>query len=49
MIRSCSRVVEADPCKAIVVPASGKELSLELRNEDISWNKFLNTVRDIPQ
>lgn len=44
-----SRVVEAAPYKVIVVSAAGKELSVQLRNQDISWNEFLSTVHDLPR
>ncbi|CAA6662868.1 unnamed protein product [Spirodela intermedia] len=44
-----SRVVEGSPCKAIVVPASGKGLEVELRNNDLSWNDFLSSVERFPR
>lgn len=36
-----SRVVESGAPKAIVIPAEGKELGTQLRENDISWSKFL--------
>ncbi|KAJ4970272.1 hypothetical protein NE237_003371 [Protea cynaroides] len=39
-----SRVVEAGPCKAIVVPAIGKNVGVQLRKHDLSWKDFLSSV-----
>ncbi|KAL9273165.1 putative CoA ligase CCL12 [Drosera capensis] len=39
-----SRVVEAAPDVAIVLQASGKDLKLSLRSQDVSWNDFLAGV-----
>ncbi|XVF47499.1 hypothetical protein PTKIN_Ptkin03bG0113700 [Pterospermum kingtungense] len=44
-----SRVVEADPCKAIVLPVSGKMISVELRKQDLSWKEFLSSVNQHPR
>ncbi|XP_071906357.1 probable CoA ligase CCL12 isoform X2 [Coffea arabica] len=43
-----SRVVEAAPYEAIVIPASGKELAVQLRCQDLSWNDFLSSVCILP-
>ncbi|XP_018448234.1 probable acyl-activating enzyme 18, peroxisomal [Raphanus sativus] len=37
-----SRVVEAGPSKIIVLPASGTELRVQLREQDIQWKDFLS-------
>eukprot|EP00262_Sarcandra_glabra_P020112 TRINITY_DN7908_c0_g1_i3.p1 TRINITY_DN7908_c0_g1~~TRINITY_DN7908_c0_g1_i3.p1 ORF type:complete len:458 (-),score=69.27 TRINITY_DN7908_c0_g1_i3:885-2258(-) len=39
-----SRVVEANACKAIVIPAIGKDVEVELREHDLSWKDFLSRV-----
>lgn len=39
-----SRVVEANSCKAIVVPAVGKVVGSPLREDDLSWSDFLCRV-----
>ncbi|KAJ4970572.1 hypothetical protein NE237_003671 [Protea cynaroides] len=39
-----SRVVEAGPCKAIVVPVIGKDVGVQLREHDLSWKDFLSCV-----
>ncbi|XP_020686026.1 probable acyl-activating enzyme 18, peroxisomal isoform X2 [Dendrobium catenatum] len=44
-----SRVVEATDCKAIVVPASGNDVGLTLRNHDLSWRDFLSRVAGLPR
>ncbi|KAI5081101.1 hypothetical protein GOP47_0004284 [Adiantum capillus-veneris] len=36
-----TRVMEADGPKAIVLPGSGSELAVALREGDVSWNEFL--------
>ena len=46
---SCSRVVEAIPPKAIVIPVSGKDLDVRLRKQDLSWNDFLSSVNHLPR
>ncbi|XP_027157961.1 probable acyl-activating enzyme 18, peroxisomal [Coffea eugenioides] len=43
-----SRVVEAAPYEAIVIPASGKEIAVQLRHQDLSWNDFLSSVCILP-
>ena len=42
-------MVEAAPYEAIVIPASGKELTVQLRGQDLSWNDFLSSVCDLPR
>ncbi|PSR90259.1 Acyl-activating enzyme 18, peroxisomal like [Actinidia chinensis var. chinensis] len=44
-----SRVVEAIPPKAIVIPVSGKDLDVRLRKQDLSWNDFLSSVSHLPR
>lgn len=44
-----SRVVEAAPLKAIVVPAIGEDVQVQLRNQDRSWNDFLASVSHLPR
>ncbi|XP_042480556.1 probable CoA ligase CCL12 [Macadamia integrifolia] len=44
-----SRVVEAGPWKAIVVPAIGKDVSVQLRKHDLSWKDFLSRVDHLPR
>ncbi|KAJ4972219.1 hypothetical protein NE237_005318 [Protea cynaroides] len=39
-----SRVVEAGPCKAIVIPVIGKDVGVQLRKHDLSWKDFLSCV-----
>ncbi|MED6158043.1 putative CoA ligase ccl12 [Stylosanthes scabra] len=39
-----SRVTEATSCKVIVVPVTGDELGVQLREQDISWKAFLSSV-----
>ncbi|XP_022753513.1 probable acyl-activating enzyme 18, peroxisomal isoform X2 [Durio zibethinus] len=39
-----SRVVEADPFKAIVLPVTGNNLGIKLRKQDLSWKEFLSSV-----
>ncbi|CAH8306210.1 unnamed protein product [Eruca vesicaria subsp. sativa] len=39
-----SRVVEAGPSKIIVLPSSGTELRVQLRDQDIPWKDFLSKV-----
>ncbi|KAK6235716.1 hypothetical protein QUC31_019452 [Theobroma cacao] len=39
-----SRVVEASPCKAIVLPVSGNDVGIQLREQDLSWKDFLACV-----
>ncbi|KAM7502888.1 hypothetical protein LguiB_001792 [Lonicera macranthoides] len=42
-----SRVVEAAPNKAIVIPATRKDLNIQLRKQDLSWKDFLSGVRHL--
>ncbi|XP_068652699.1 probable CoA ligase CCL12 isoform X2 [Aristolochia californica] len=44
-----SRVVEASSCKAIVIPAAGNELGIQLREHDLSWKAFLSSVNHLPR
>ncbi|GKV30326.1 hypothetical protein SLEP1_g39143 [Rubroshorea leprosula] len=44
-----SRVVEAAPHKAIVLPVSGNDLGIKLREQDISWRDFLSNVNQHPR
>ncbi|RZC82968.1 hypothetical protein C5167_045755 [Papaver somniferum] len=39
-----SRVVAADSCKAIVIPVNGKDVGVQLREQDLSWKIFLSSV-----
>lgn len=42
----CSRVVEAAPYKTIVLPATGSHVSIQLREQDMSWGDFLSNVNN---
>ncbi|KAL1832011.1 hypothetical protein DCAR_0102027 [Daucus carota subsp. sativus] len=44
-----SRVIEASPCKAIVVPAIGKDVKVQLRKQDLLWIDFLSSVDSLPR
>ncbi|XP_017983024.1 PREDICTED: probable acyl-activating enzyme 18, peroxisomal [Theobroma cacao] len=44
-----SRVVEANPYKAIVLPVSGNNVGIQLREQDLSWNEFLSSVNQHPR
>ncbi|KAG8371753.1 hypothetical protein BUALT_Bualt13G0121100 [Buddleja alternifolia] len=44
-----SRVVEAAPDKVIVIPATGKDVAVELRDQDLSWKAFLQSVSQLPR
>ncbi|KAF6162239.1 hypothetical protein GIB67_008368, partial [Kingdonia uniflora] len=44
-----SRVVEATQCKAIVLPAIGKDLGLQIREHDSSWEDFLSCADNLPR
>ncbi|KAJ6427959.1 hypothetical protein OIU84_023378 [Salix udensis] len=44
-----SRVVEANPCKAIVIPVIGNNVGLQLRNQDQTWKDFLSSVNHLPR
>ncbi|GMY16105.1 probable CoA ligase CCL12 isoform X1 [Fagus crenata] len=39
-----SRVVEAAPYKAIVLPVIGNDVGIQLREQDLSWNDFLSSA-----
>ncbi|XP_051131295.1 probable CoA ligase CCL12 [Andrographis paniculata] len=39
-----SKVVESDPEIVIVIPATGKDVAISLRNQDISWGSFLSSA-----
>ncbi|KAK1259753.1 putative acyl-activating enzyme 18, peroxisomal [Acorus gramineus] len=39
-----SRVIECNPCKAIVIPGTGKVVDVQLRRDDVLWNEFLSSV-----
>ena len=45
-LQFCSRIVEAESPMAIVIPSRGSGLSIKLRDGDISWHEFLESVRD---
>ncbi|GKV30327.1 hypothetical protein SLEP1_g39144 [Rubroshorea leprosula] len=44
-----SRVVEAAPHKAIVLPVSGNDIDIKLREQDISWRDFLSSINQHPR
>ncbi|XP_049363845.1 probable CoA ligase CCL12 [Solanum verrucosum] len=44
-----SRVIEAAPLKAIVIPATGEDVQVQLRNQDLSWKYFLAGVSHLPR
>ncbi|CAK9314116.1 unnamed protein product [Citrullus colocynthis] len=44
-----SRVIEGGSCKAIVIPATGKGLEVDLRERDLSWQEFLSTAKEFPR
>ncbi|KAL0436742.1 UNVERIFIED_CONTAM: putative acyl-activating enzyme 18, peroxisomal [Sesamum radiatum] len=44
-----SRVVEAAPHKIIVIPATGKDVAVQLRNQDLSWKTFLSNAYRLPR
>lgn len=44
-----SRVVEAAPYKAIVLPAIGNDVDIQLREQDLSWKDFLSSVDHLPR
>ncbi|PON98120.1 2,3-dihydroxybenzoate-AMP ligase [Trema orientale] len=41
-----SRVVDAAPNKAIVLPVTGSNVGIQLREQDISWEDFLSNVNN---
>ncbi|KAH0733705.1 hypothetical protein KY285_009412 [Solanum tuberosum] len=55
IVRGCrrfplySRVIEAAPLKAIVIPATGEDVQVQLRNQDLSWKDFLAGVSHLPR
>ncbi|CAN0901436.1 Probable CoA ligase CCL12 [Linum grandiflorum] len=42
-----SRVTEAKPLKAIVLPAVGNDVGIQLRKQDLSWNDFLSSANHL--
>ncbi|PWA52743.1 acyl-activating enzyme 18 [Artemisia annua] len=44
-----SRVVEATECTAIVIPAIGEKVDIQLRKQDISWDDFLSGAKHLPR
>ncbi|XP_012572323.1 probable CoA ligase CCL12 [Cicer arietinum] len=38
-----SRVVEAAACKAIVLPVTGDDIAVQIREQDLSWKDFLSS------
>ncbi|GER50673.1 acetyl-coenzyme A synthetase [Striga asiatica] len=44
-----SRVVEAGPDKIIVIPSTGKDVAVQLRNQDLSWKAFLESAYRLPR
>ncbi|KAJ0982762.1 hypothetical protein J5N97_011017 [Dioscorea zingiberensis] len=44
-----SRVIKGSKCKAIVVPALGNEIGVQLRNHDLSWKDFLSCTASLPR
>ncbi|EPS67365.1 hypothetical protein M569_07409, partial [Genlisea aurea] len=44
-----SRVVEASPDRVIVIPATGKDVSVQLRGQDLSWETFLSSAYRQPR
>ncbi|XP_022153807.1 probable acyl-activating enzyme 18, peroxisomal [Momordica charantia] len=44
-----SRVIEGGSCKAIVIPATGNTLEVDLREQDLSWEEFLSTAKELPR
>ncbi|KAJ0084945.1 hypothetical protein Patl1_29985 [Pistacia atlantica] len=45
----CSKVIEAGPVKTIVLPATGHDVGIQLREQDLSWTHFLSSVRHLPR
>ncbi|KAF3974492.1 hypothetical protein CMV_002174 [Castanea mollissima] len=41
-----SRVVEAAPYKAIVLPVIGNDVGIQLREQDLSWKEFLSSANN---
>ncbi|CAA0818414.1 Probable acyl-activating enzyme 18- peroxisomal [Striga hermonthica] len=44
-----SRVVEAGPDKIIVIPSTGIDVAVQLRNQDLSWKAFLESAYRLPR
>ncbi|CAH9050860.1 unnamed protein product [Cuscuta europaea] len=44
-----SRVVEASPKRAIVVPVNGEDVQVQLRHQDVSWKTFLAAPLHLPR
>ncbi|XP_034688342.1 probable acyl-activating enzyme 18, peroxisomal isoform X2 [Vitis riparia] len=44
-----SRVVEAAPHKVILLPAIGKDVNVQLREQDLSWKDFLSRADHLPR
>ncbi|XP_050369523.1 probable CoA ligase CCL12 [Argentina anserina] len=44
-----SRVVDAAQCKAIVLPAIGNSVGIQLREQDLSWKHFISSVNHLPR
>ncbi|KAI5321083.1 hypothetical protein L3X38_030154 [Prunus dulcis] len=44
-----SRVAEAASCKAIVLPAIGSNVGIQLREQDLPWSDFLSSVSHNPR
>ncbi|KAM1472451.1 hypothetical protein ACFX13_029405 [Malus domestica] len=44
-----SRVAEAAPHLAIVLPAIGSNVGIQLREQDLSWHAFLSRVNHLPR
>ena len=49
LLSPCSRVVEAAPLKAIVLPVIGNEVGIQLREQDLSWKVFLSGANRYPR
>ncbi|KAI5385016.1 variant 3 [Lathyrus oleraceus] len=44
-----SRVIEAAACKVIVLPVTGNDVGVKLRERDVSWNSFLSSGKQHPR
>ena len=49
LLSPCSRVVEAAPYKAIVLPVIGNDVGIQLREHDLSWKEFLSSTNPHPR
>ena len=49
LLSPCSRVVEAAPYKAIVLPVIGNDVGFQLREQDLSWKEFLSSANHHPR